>query len=82
MAEAFFLHFDPEENPDELLAGGAKKLDIWEWAGTPVIHDGEEIWSEPADIRWNKIRELWERSLIDGIAESTKSIEVTDNEND
>jgi predicted CopG family antitoxin len=68
--------FDPEVNTEDQLPGKKEGIDIWEWGGSPAVHEGVEIWVESADIRWNKIEELWRKGLIDGITDATLLIEV------
>ncbi len=74
--KSIFARFDPEGICKDKLPGNTENVDIWEWAGSPAVHDGEEMYGDSADIRWEKIKELWRKGLIDGITDTTQQIEV------
>jgi hypothetical protein len=80
--KSVFKRFEFQENVDVSWFEKEGNVDLWEWGGRPAIHDGEEIWDVSADIRWEKIQQLWREGLIAGIKDATKSIEETPNEDE
>lgn len=78
--KSVFKRFEFMEAVDAKWFEEDGNVDLWEWSGTPAMHDGEEIWDVSSEIRWQKNKELWREGLIAGIKDATKNLEETGDE--